>query len=137
MTREEYEKTYIRMMDSLRHDEYKGRRNCDEVECSKCPFSLACKGSGTDTFKAAEYIEIVEQWGKEHPIITNADKFKEVWGHEPKVDMGTGGDICPANISKVCKRFKSPSDCGKCKKEFWESEYVEPSKGITEKGTEE
>lgn len=24
--------------------------------------------------------EIVEQWAKEHPIITNSDKFKEVFG---------------------------------------------------------
>lgn len=32
-------------------------------------------------------VRIVEEWSKAHPIQTNADKFKEVFGFEPYSDM--------------------------------------------------
>ena len=65
--------------------EYK--RMCESMvdECSVCPMSfennkhnVACshllKKCPEDACK------IVEQWSKEHPIITNARKFEEVFG---------------------------------------------------------
>lgn len=35
--------------------------------------------------------QIVEQWVKEHPIVTNADKFREIFGIE--IDTNANGDV--------------------------------------------
>lgn len=43
---------------------------------------------------------IIMDWAKEHPIITNADKFKEVFGFE--------------------------LSCEECEYNFWNQEYKEP-----------
>lgn len=71
LTKEEYKRTFIRMMDSLR-EEYKGTYYCDGISCYDCPIGDVCRGRLTDPYVV---IEAVEQWGKEHPIVTNADKF--------------------------------------------------------------
>ena len=131
MTREEYEKTYVRMMDSLRGDIHKGDRGCNGVDCKNCPLGPICdtyETSNSSTFKAAQYIEIVEKWGKEHPIVTNADKFKEVFGREPKKksgDYNSGDYICPRYFNVVSDQCPDTS-CERCTKGFWESEYVAP-----------
>lgn len=121
MTREEYEKTYIRMMDSLRSKEYKGRDSCIGVECCMCPIHDNCYINST-TFNIFSIMDVVEKWGKEHPAITNADKFEEVFGHKPQHKDGTylcppfGDGDCLANI------------CAYCRRDYWESEYVAPKK---------
>ena len=79
LTREEYKKTYIRMMDSNRIL-CKGARSCAGISCDKCPLSSVCNETESKAFQAFETIELVEQWGKEHPVVTNGDKFKEVFG---------------------------------------------------------
>ena len=80
LTREEYEKTFVRMMDSVR-ETGKGSHNCHGVSCQSCPFSINCGNDDqSNAFKAASFCEIVEQWGKDHPVVTNGDKFKEVFG---------------------------------------------------------
>ena len=44
--------------------------------CSDCPlFNGGCGESNPD-----EAVDIVEQWSKEHPVMTNAMKFEEVFG---------------------------------------------------------
>ncbi len=125
ISREEYEQTFVRMMDSLRDDEFKGKKGCSDVDCMKCPLKCACEFSIAKTvFNAIKIVEIVEQWGKEHPILTKAQKFKEVFGYEPKKENGLY--TCPANIGKK-PRDCSTRDCDDCRKEFWEYEYVEPN----------
>ena len=51
--------------------------------CRKCPLEMDnCAGCG-DEFSEKQIINIIdktEQWSKEHPIITNARKFKEIFG---------------------------------------------------------
>ena len=79
LTKEEYKKTYIRMMDSNRIY-FKGARSCDGVSCSKCPVHSLCKEPTSESFQASEIIELVEQWGKDHPVVTNREKWKEVFG---------------------------------------------------------
>lgn len=106
MTREEYEKTYVRMMDSVRTDEfYQGHKNCEGVPCEECPIVNICQKASLG-FSAFAIMETVKKWGKEHPIITNADKFKEVFGFDPIGNVYTADEV-----------------------EFWKSEYVEPKKG--------
>jgi len=59
-------------------------RMCDKYECPDCPINhmnfneFSCESWTLRNPKKAE--KIIEQWAKEHPIVTNADKFKEIFG---------------------------------------------------------
>ena len=68
--------------------------------------------------------------GREDCLITNENKYKEVWGVAP---LEFGSDyLCPVQIgvSNACLiREGKPTDCGKCKSKFWHSAYKEPKKG--------
>lgn len=79
LSKEEYKKNLTRMFDSLRTD-YKGEDNCAGVRCSDCPFDGAPCSLGASKFYLFETMEIVENWVKEHPVTTNADKFRELFG---------------------------------------------------------
>ena len=90
----------------------------------KCIFDF---GSHGETQKETEQkienaFAIIEQWSKEHPIITNAQKFKEVFGYEPKFYSGTY--FCPVPASQHCGE---KSDCCTCG-EWWDKPYKEPEK---------
>ena len=120
MTREEYEKTYIRMMDSVRTF-WKGDRSCKGVDCTICPLRPVCIDHIT-TFAAFAIAETVEKWAKDHPLVTYAYKYKEVFGIDPN-------DSCPARClgllsQEECNRY----DCEDCKRKYWNLEYVEPKK---------
>lgn len=64
-------------------------RMCESFEnCHECPLNMASrKYEETCRFMTkthpAEVVEVIEQWSKEHPIITNVRKFKEVFGVLP------------------------------------------------------
>lgn len=64
---EKYQKELIRMWDSIRSDDCKGKSNCDGVDCKKCPFDLFCHNAGEDIYNLFEIIETVEMWSKENP----------------------------------------------------------------------
>lgn len=117
MTKEEYQRDLIRMFDSIRSD-FKGENGCSGVDCNDCPMHKIVCGRGQ--IRPFEAIEIVENWAKQHPIKTNADKFKEVFGFEPT-------PIYCVNNNMKC------SDCeyfdynnGLCDVSiFWDAEYKE------------
>lgn len=60
-----YKKEIVRMWDTLRGDEYKGKNICDGVLCGDCQLSLfdGCS-SAEDIF---DIYKTVEKWSKEHP----------------------------------------------------------------------
>lgn len=59
--------------------------------------------------------EIIMEWAKEHPIMTNAQKFKEVFGINKPLTS------CEGFYCESCY------DCDKCRyKDFWNREYKEP-----------
>lgn len=123
MTKEEYKKNLIRMFDSIRY-EFKGDENCVGISCSSCPFDGKTCNTGAPNFHAYEAIEIVEQWAKEHPIKTNADKFKEVFGVEY--------DAMNSCINQGVKcRDCDYSEDGECdaRNRFWSTEY-KPKKEV-------
>lgn len=77
ISKEEYQKTLIRMWDSLRHKDFKGETDCNGVLCKDCPFTnhvYSCSN-----YNLYDMISVVEEWGKEHPIKTNGSKFLEVY----------------------------------------------------------
>lgn len=94
-----------------------------EQLCSKCPISESNNrhNMGCDSFIAKhpqEAEKLIMDWAEEHPIISNKDKFKEVFGFETTCEL-TG-----------CYLIKCPSGgCNECKyRVFWEQEYKEPDK---------
>lgn len=122
LSKEEFQRTFIRMMDSVRHnDAGMGKENCDFVFCEICPLYKFDDGTDetcfTMAYSAMDIIELVEQWGKEHPITTNIDKYKEVFGVEPNVVFDCPPIKCPAQ-----------DPCDSCREKFWNAEYIPPKK---------
>lgn len=59
-----------------------------KLKCNRCPFDADTSELGCvywEETDPTEAVRIVEEWSKAHPIQTNADKFKEVFGKEPIV----------------------------------------------------
>ena len=66
--------------------EYIKERNrmCETSDAFRCPLQIDGECKGCDGQRnPAEAVRIVEEWSKAHPIQTNADKFKEVFGMTP------------------------------------------------------
>lgn len=116
--KETFKRDYIRMMDSVRGVTYKGKPNCKGVYCGNCPIDGLCQAQ-----MAFDIIEEVEQWAKEHPIVTYAGKFKEVFGREPR--LTSGGYLCPSVCTGGCSNRNKVCDI--CKENFWTSEYKDPN----------
>ena len=123
ITKEEFKKTYIRMMDTKRTGCI-NEPNCNGLLCVGCPFSNLCDNNGS-IYNAFEAIELVEKWGKEHPIITRADKFKEVFGTYPKY-REDDTLLCPGEARDI--DYCDSHTCEECKSNYWNREYVEPEK---------
>ena len=101
--------------------------------CRRCPLEMdKCAGCG-DEFSEKQIINIIEkteQWSKEHPIITNAHKFEEVFGfngntvNKVKPQIGIGG------TKGSCGYDKCTESCGsrcfpRCPM-WWNDEFKEP-----------
>lgn len=72
-----------------------------------------------------EVVEIVEQWGKEHPLKTRQSEFLKMF---PKAKIKKSVlPLCPMNMNFELSCPKGnlgydESDCYKCQKEFWSKE---------------
>ena len=81
MIKEEYQKTLIRMWDSIRDDESKmGQPNCNGVPCDKCPLyekGKLCysRGFSEASYKVYDIIAKVEKWLEYNPLKTNGTEF--------------------------------------------------------------
>lgn len=101
-------------------------KNCT-INCSEC--SLYYKNNNHELYcnKLEEYypkvaIQIVEDWKKEHPLVSNVDKYKEVIKETFGDDLI---DVCDKQVPTFkCSNF---TNCDKCI-EFWDSEYIEKEK---------
>lgn len=128
----EYQKNLVRMWDSLR-TKSKGNHSCLSATCTQCPFDgVACCDYGAiKLFNAEKAIEIVNSWAKEHPFVTNEQKYKEDWGVEPRNEKGVL--CCPKYmglLKDLSKCHPISGECEACKEEFWGSEYREPEKEV-------
>lgn len=125
MTNKEYQQQLVRMWDSIRSD-CKGTSGCSSVDCNFCPFNGKVCNLATNTiFNAYKSIEIVENWAKQHPIVTNADKFREVFGFKPYTKNCINGE------EKVsCTNCQCFYD-GECAahNRFWNAEYNPTKEG--------
>ena len=110
-------------MDALEYFKTKNKmtNNC-KVNCDICPLSYDNNSKGIscgkfETFYPNEAIKIVEKWDKEHPFVTNMDKYKEIIRE-------TFGD----NFIQICFRENVPTcrcrdfNCSECE-DFWNKKY--------------
>lgn len=123
LTKEEFEREYVRMMDSVRGEANKGKLGCAGVNCDSCPIYYCCDAS-SGVAHPFDVIEAVEKWSKEHPIVTNQVKYKEVFGFEPTSKDGILA--CPRNMGVSVPDCREMI-CFDCKHRYWNSEYKEPS----------
>lgn len=118
-------------MDALKFIEERNRM-CDYYRggdalsgCAECPaFQMACSSV---KLVAAEYIDAVEQWSREHPRKTRQDVFLGQWPRAPRGKENVLV-VCPkqVDVNSSCvsndggkQHFK---DCGDCFREFWMQE---------------
>lgn len=110
-------------MDALEYFKTKNKmtNNC-KVNCDICPLSYDNNSKGIscgkfETFYPNEAIKIVEEWGKEHPFISNVDKYKEII----RETFGDNFmDICYKKNVPICRC--EDFNCSECE-EFWGREY--------------
>ena len=76
-----------------------------------------------------EVVEIIERWGKEHPLKTRQNELLKLF---PRVSMSADGAItfCPKSMDSafVCpikERDKYDPECGGCRKKYWLEEMKE------------
>ena len=75
-----------------------------------------------------EVVEIVERWGKEHPLKTRQSEFLKMF---PRAGRGEDGLIvfCPEDFDSKfeCPLKKSSGHdlCGECRKNYWLAEVDE------------
>lgn len=96
------------------HEFYRKSGGC----LKDCPLNKGSLGCGYYMMRYPQKTEnIVVQWAKEHPVKTNADKFKEMFGFD-------------AHIT-ICQMIQCPDTktyCEDCEYYgFWDREYKEPS----------
>lgn len=60
------------------------QRICEANHYVDCPLKNKCLYVNHGEDKLEEIVSAVEQWSKEHPIITNAKKFEEIFGVKPE-----------------------------------------------------
>lgn len=115
MTKEEYKKQLVRIFDSVR-TEHKGEESCAGIRCENCPFNKnVCKLENV-IFNSFEAVEFVENWAKDHPIKTNAEKFREVFGFDMTICWD---NEFPCNECQFCD---IDGTCNS-KEKFWDAEY--------------
>lgn len=71
-----------------------------------------------------EFVEMVEQWAKAHPIKTRQSEFFKQW---PDAEIGYDGlpTVAPCQLNIELLQCESQDDCedrgvcGKCRRDFW------------------
>ena len=102
------------------------RMCCYYQKCKDCPlekFADGCIDAMRDLGEIDEYEKILEEWSKEHPVMTNADKYIEV------IKNTFGEDLEKTKIRGACvervRGIKCIHNCEKCLR-WWDEEYKEP-----------
>lgn len=90
--------------------------NYHKGSCSLCELANNCCNRN---FKVEEAIAIVEQWSKDKPIITNRQKYYEVFG----IENDRESEPCKFYENKRCNVVDNPTTfCFHCL--WWDEEYA-------------
>ena len=106
-----YLKEKRRYLDSI------GRQNnmCLGARCKECILRPA-DGDSCTAFEVEhpeEATELIRKWAEEHPVVTNRDKFEEVFGFAPNTEG------CLLRGCTGCKY----NDIEYCGQAWWDDEY--------------
>ena len=99
--------------------------------CKDCPLNKltdGCIDAMIEVEELDEYEKILEEWSKEHPVVTNADKFVEA------IKNTYGGTKLNKKQVRMCVKAVvglnvdcNTTHCSECMK-WWDKEYKEPVK---------
>lgn len=117
-------------MDAIKYFNIKKRmtNGCKSAStCNNCPMSVQYNDIGQscvdfEMLCPEKAVEIVENWGKEHPVKTRMSDFLEKFPRAMVLKYANGEyiDICPVNIDDA---ISCPNgSCKTCKFEYWNEE---------------
>ena len=105
---------------------------CEPKRCVECPLNVNNNGykciCRVFEIRYSEKAEaIVQKWADEHPVVTNKDKYREVYREvfgKRLTRSNRSFTTCPPHIAypEQCKQI---GGCDKCMK-WWEEEYKKP-----------
>jgi hypothetical protein len=99
-------------MDAVSYIREKARMCKTITRCSECPLRNVGCGDSLKT-SPEKILELVEQWSKEHPVLTNRMKFEEVFGIDnQRIEINSDGYMPTVTI---------PSSI--LMKSWWDAEY--------------
>ena len=92
--------------------------------CDACYFEKLNNIFNLHSMAYCKFVEMVEQWAKEHPIKTRQSEFLKQW---PDAEIGDDGlpSIAPCQLNVELLQCESQKDCedrgvcGKCRDDFW------------------
>ena len=92
--------------------------------CDACYFEKLNNIFNLHSMAYCKFVEIVEQWAKEHPVKTRNDEFFNQW---PDAEIGYDGlpTVAPCQLNIELLQCESQTDCedrgvcGKCRRDFW------------------
>ena len=92
--------------------------------CDACYFEKLNDIFNLHSMAYCKFVEIVEQWAKEHPVKTRQDEFFNQW---PDAEIGYDGlpTVAPCQLNIELLQCESQKDCeergvcDKCRRDFW------------------
>ena len=92
--------------------------------CDACYFEKLNNIFNLHSMAYCKFVEIVEQWAKEHPVKTRQDEFFNQW---PDAEIGYDGlpTVAPCQLNIELLQCESQKDCeergacDKCRCDFW------------------
>ena len=92
--------------------------------CDACYFEKLNDIFNLHSMAYCKFVEIVEQWAKEHPVKTRQDEFFNQW---PDAEIGYDGlpTVAPCQLNIELLQCDSQDDCenrgvcDKCRRDFW------------------
>lgn len=109
------------------------RRLCkSQDDCSECQLHENFKEDGyvyciADVSEYAEKaVQIVEKWGKDHPVKTRKSEFLKMFPNAEMVNIERTFCVAHFDITKKCKGVNpSEEQCIACRYRFWNEEVTD------------
>ena len=92
--------------------------------CDACYFEKLNNIFNLHSMAYCKFVEMVDQWAKEHPIKTRQSEFLKQW---PDAEIGYDGlpTVAPCQLNIELLQCDSQEDCenrgvcDKCRRDFW------------------
>ena len=101
------------------------KRMCDKTDCKDCLLDQKCRPSAN--VEPEEVVELVEEWGKDHPVKTRQSEFLKMFPNAP-IDKRDGVlciDPCAIDCTQKDNKKYCNMTCTACRKDYWNEEVSE------------